>query len=260
MSLDDDEDQRERLPKLFGDYTFDRFVASPGNEDALKAAKTLAGQHGTADFPFQPNILFLHGGAGLGKTHMLVAIAHDILKRRPGGRVRYRTMEEFRGELLPAIRKKDLTNLVQSYSVLDVLLLDNVDELRHLERTQDEVRKILDLMANHGKAVALASALPLQDMPGLRIGLSSQLFSGYVFKLQPLDWKGRSTLIRNRLAMLTGRDHPAITEEAIEFLASLEVADIRELIGRLNRILFLFDAVRTPLTIELMVRALVQHE
>jgi chromosomal replication initiator protein len=229
------------IPPLFRDYTFQRFVEGPGNAQAAAIARTVAERHGKLETAIIPNGLFLHGRPGLGKTHLMIAIAQAVQQRHPHSWIAYRSAHSFREELTAALRARRLDFMRKRYLWLDMLLVDNLELLESMSRTRGEICAFLDSFLRCGKTVVLAGASPLEERGGLRDGLTSECFLGLVSEVNPLDKGGRAAILRSLLKEWQepqGRLLPTITEEGVEFLAGLELPDVRELSGLLNWMIF----------------------
>lgn len=155
------------FPPLFHRYTLDRFVVGPGNQLAFSAAKAVVDNHGKSNASFNMNPLFIYGGAGLGKTHLMIGIGQALRVRHPHLAIAYLKVDVFFHEVTSAIKNRNTEPLRRKYQQNDVLLLDDVQTLRSMERTQEEVFYILEYLLQHGKQIVITSDNAPQKLEGL---------------------------------------------------------------------------------------------
>lgn len=216
------------LPPAFEAFRLDTFVAHPGNELALRAAKAILEWR---EVPSAPNALFLHGASGVGKTHLAVAAARALAERCPGTRILYRTTEVVFEELTRALRSRSVSEFRQSYGQADILILDHLDQLEAMQRTQEELAIVLDAWLREGKVVLLVGAKPLSAMSALHDRLRTRLGSGLVVELTRPDFPARVEILQRHQAQTALGSRPRLGEEAIRALAAQDHADVRSLIG-----------------------------
>jgi len=212
--------------------TFDTFVVGPANRLAAAAARRAADSPGTSYNP-----LFLYSPSGLGKTHILSAIAHHAVKVRPDDKVVYQTMEGYLDELADALEEGERDELKEQYAGLDVLLLDDVQFLSGQPEAQELLLRTLDALSVSGSQIVLASDRPPSEIDGLDDRLISRFSGGLIVDIAPPEYETRVAITR-RKAEERGAELDAGVAEA---LARHPFRNIRELGGALNRILAVQD-------------------
>lgn len=207
--------------------TFDDFVVGGGNQFAHAAALAVATNPGT-----QYNPLLLYGGVGLGKTHLLRAIATRLREDHPDWRVRYVTADSFMAELVQAIRADDVPRFKTRFQHLDALLFDDVQLLAGRERTQEEFFHTFNALYERGKQLVLTSDRPPNELLGLQERLRNRFQWGLVADIQPPDLETRIAILQ-RKAEAEGTSLP---EDVALFIAEHARNNIRELQGAFTRI------------------------
>ena len=228
------------FPKLNTKYTFEEFVVGPSNRFAHAAAKAVCETPARAYNP-----LFIYGGAGLGKTHLMQAIGHDIL-RENNLKVLYMTSEEFTNQLISSIQSRSQIAFRNKYRTVDVLLIDDIHFIAGKDATQEEFFHTFNALHDAYKQIVLSSDRPPKDIPTLEERLVSRFEWGLVTDIQPPD-------IETRIAILKSKSEAMELEcpsDALFFIANLVKANIRELEGTFNRALGYARAHRCPLTLE----------
>ncbi|QDP20480.1 chromosomal replication initiator protein DnaA [Sphingomonas xanthus] len=209
-------------------YRFETFVVGKANEVACTAARTLA----TADsVAFNP--LFIHGGTGRGKTHLLHAIGQSFLERRPGARVVSMSAEKFMVEFIRALRENDTIGFKGRLRSADLLLIDDVQFIAGKDSTQEEFFHTMNEIITAGRRLVITSDRAPQDLDGIAPRILSRLSWGLVADINPADYELRLNIIDAKLAALPGVEMP---RAVVEFLARRISSSIRELEGALNRI------------------------
>jgi chromosomal replication initiator protein len=211
-------------------YTFERFVVGSGNRLAHASALAVAEQPGK-----HYNPLFLYGGVGVGKTHLLQAIGHRWVSK--GGSAIYVTSETFTNELIAAIRDGSTTEFRRRYRYVDILLVDDIHFIGGKEATQEEFFHTFNALYDHGKQIVLSSDRPPGELKILEERLRSRFAWGLLADIQPPDLETRVAILKAKAA-LRGRHVP---DEILEYLAARITQNIRELEGALNRLLALAD-------------------
>ncbi len=209
-------------------YTFDSFVVGSSNEMAYAACQAVSRYPGE-----KYNPLFLYGGVGLGKTHLMQAVGNEVLRRDPDKRIRYVTSEEFTNEFLSAIRNKKNRNFADLYRNLDVLIVDDIQFLGNKEATQEEFFHTFNTLHQSNSQIIMSSDKPPKAIPQLEDRLRSRFGMGIVADIQRPDLETRSAIIQH-LAAARGID---LSMDVIDYLARQYQHNIRELEGALTTIL-----------------------
>ncbi len=234
-------------PRLNPLYTFDTFVVADCNRLAHAAACAAARQNGAPEH----NPLFLYGESGLGKTHLMHAIAQRLLAQ--GCRVFYVTAEQYLSEFVFASRQKRNDEFRAKYRSLDALLLDDIQFLAGKERTQEEFFHTFNHLQSNGKQVVLASDEPPQSLTRFSPRLRSRFQSGLTADLAMFPATARLAFLRKKAPSLHADADPA----ALEFLASQAYANVRELEGALNRVVAYARLTGRPLDLSLVHAAII---
>jgi chromosomal replication initiator protein len=221
-------------------YTFDDFVIGPSNRFAHAAAKAVCETPARAYNP-----LFIYGGAGLGKTHLMQAIGHHIMRENKL-KVLYITSEEFTNELISSIQQRSQIAFRNKYRTIDVLLIDDIHFIAGKDATQEEFFHTFNTLHDAYKQIVLSSDRPPKDIPTLEERLVSRFEWGLVTDIQPPD-------IETRIAILKKKSIQAelnCPSDVLFFIANLVKANIRELEGTFNRVLGYARAHNCSLSIE----------
>jgi chromosomal replication initiator protein len=229
-------------------YTFDTFVPGPSNKFAHAAALAVAEAPPSKAY----NPLFVYGGVGLGKTHLLVAIAHHMATLAPRTRIRYVTSESFVTEFIKSVRERRGYQFQRQYRDVDVLLLDDVQFLARAEETQTEFFHTFNHLHQHERQIVIASDRPPQELGGIEERLRSRFRSGLVVDVQPPDLETRIAILQ----LKADRDHAPAPDEVLHFIASKFDSNIRELEGALLRVNAFASISRQPVDLALAERAL----
>ena len=223
-------------------YTFDTFVVGSSNQFAHAAARAVAE---TPSRSYNP--LFLYGGVGLGKTHLMHAIAHEVRKRSSGMRVLYLSAERFLNELINALRFERMLEFKRRYRELDVLLMDDVQFIAGKDSTQEEFFHTFNALHDAQKQIVVTSdALP-KEIPTLEERLRSRFEWGLIADIQPPDLEMKVAIIRKKAAT----EKVEVPNDVALFIAGTVKSNIRELEGRLNRVLAFSSLTGKPLSVEL---------
>lgn len=238
---------RTETNRLQPRYTFDSFVVGESNRLAAAAARSVA-ERPAASY----NPLFIYGGVGLGKTHLMQAIGNLTISLRPNLRVYYTAAENLFIELIQAIERNTRLEFKNKYRGLDLLLLDDIHYLIGKERLQEEVFYIFNNLHDGGSQIVFTSDRPPQDIPTLESRLASRLGSGLVVDIQPPDVETRVAILTRKAAL----DNIVLPEDVAFFIASHFRRSVRELEGSLNRLLAHASLEGRPLTVETAAEAL----
>ncbi len=209
-------------------YTFATFVPGPSNQFARAAAQSVADNPGRAYNP-----LFLYGGSGLGKTHLLHAIANQVLAHSPHASVRYVPTEQFVNEFINCVRHQRMAQFRQKYRPVELLLLDDVHVLAGKEGTQEEFFHTFNALHEAGHQIVLTSDTSPASIQGLEERLRSRFIWGLVADIQPPDLETKCAIIHEK-AHSDGFDLP---DEVVLFIARRVKENVRELEGYLNRVI-----------------------
>jgi len=223
-------------------YTFDTFVVGKSNEFAHAAARAVAESPSRSYNP-----LFLYGGVGLGKTHLLHAIGHSIRRSNPNLQVVYLAAEQFVNELINSIRFDRMPAFRERYRTIDVLLVDDIQFLANKERTQEEFFHTFNTLYTSQRQIILSSDSSPRQIPTLEERLRSRFEWGLITDIQSPDLETKVAILR-RKADLEGID---LTQDVAYFVARQVRSNIRELEGLLNRVLAFAALTGKPLSLEL---------
>lgn len=209
-------------------YTFENFIVGAGNELAYAACQSISQLPGT-----KYNPLFLYGGAGIGKTHLIQAVGNSILKQQPEKRVIYISSEQFVQEFVDALRFKKTTEFAKYYRSPDVLIIDDVQFIAGKEKMQEEFFHTFNALHQANKQIIISSDKPPRDIPTLEERLSSRFAGGMTIDMQIPDFETRCAIIQSK-----AHSHQIeLSVEVVEYLATLVQTNIRELEGVLNQLL-----------------------
>lgn len=228
-------------------YTFDTFVI--GNSNRLAHAAALA----VSEAPSKAyNPLFIYGGVGLGKTHLMHAIGHYILSHNPKSKVLYVSSEKFTNELINSIRDDKNEDFRNRYRTIDVLLIDDIQFIAGKERTQEEFFHTFNTLYESNKQIVISSDRPPKEIPTLENRLQSRFEWGLLADMQPPDFETRIAILKKK-AQLERLD---ISTDIMVFIANKIESNIRELEGSLNRIIAYSSLTNKPIDITLAEEAL----
>lgn len=248
--------EEDPFPQGFQRYTLDRFVVGPTSQLAFAAANAIVENYGRASTSLNMNPLFIYGGSGLGKTHLMIGIGKGLKARNPELRMAYLKVENFFNELTVAIRGKNTEPLRKKYQQHDVLLLDDVQILGKMERTQEEIFYIFEHLLQYGKQIIITSDKPPQKLEGLHDRLITRFKWGLTADIQPPDFETRVAILRKKLDDEVFRDLGAtVPEDVLTFIAHKAKGSVRDLEGLLTRVVFQSSFLGLPVSIEVAAQA-----
>jgi chromosomal replication initiator protein len=236
-----------RIGNLNPRYTFDDFVVGNSNRFAHAAAQAVAESPAMAYNP-----LFLYGGVGLGKTHLMHAIGHRVLQRNPNANIVYVSSEKFTNEFIIAIKNNQTVEFRNRYRHVDVLLIDDIQFISGKESTQEEFFHTFNELYNAGKQIVISSDKPPKALNPLEDRLRSRFEWGLIADIQPPDLETRIAILRSK-AELQGFPVPP---DVIQYLARRVPSNIRELEGSLNRIIAYAALNERQLSVDMAAAAL----
>ncbi len=228
-------------------YTFDRFVVGANNQLSAAACRAVA------EAPARMyNPLFIYGGVGLGKTHLMHAIGHAILGRDAGKRVAYISSERFTNDLIASIQEGRMADFRRRYREIDLLLIDDVHFLGEKERTQEEFFHTFNALHDAQRQIVMTSDRPPKEIPGLEERLVSRFEWGLVTDIKPPDLETRVAILRKKAE----DDEIALDDEVLTFIARNCRSNVRELEGAIIKLLAYSSLTRREVTTELAKEAL----
>ncbi len=228
-------------------YTFASFVVGNNNRFAHAAALAVA-EAPAASY----NPLFIYGGVGLGKTHLMHAIGNEILKNNRNSRILYVTSEAFTNELINAIKDNTGDQFRNKYRSIDVLLIDDIQFIAGKDRIQEEFFHTFNTLYESGKQVILSSDKPPKDIPLLEDRLKSRFEWGIIADISNPDYETRLAILRKKAQI----ENIIIDDEILSTIATRIDSNIRELEGALNKLTAKASLVQTPITMEMAERAI----
>ncbi|MFA5122360.1 chromosomal replication initiator protein DnaA [Zavarzinia sp.] len=224
-------------------FTFDNFVVGKSNELAHAAARRVA--EGEA-VKFNP--LFLYGGVGLGKTHLMHAIAWALRERAPHRKVIYLSAEKFMYQFIRALRFKDTMAFKEQFRSVDVLMIDDVQFISGKDSTQEEFFHTFNALVDHNRQVIISADRSPTDLEGIEERIRSRLGWGLVADIHPTDYELRLGILEQKVESAFTHEVP---RRVLEFLAHRITSNVRELEGALTRVVAHADLVGRPITVDM---------
>lgn len=223
-------------------FTFENFVVGKSNELAHAAARRVA--EAKDSVPFNP--LYLYGGVGLGKTHLMHAIGHAIAANSPEKKVLYLSAEKFMYRFIRALRFKDTMNFKDQFRSVDVLMIDDVQFIAGKDSTQEEFFHTFNALVDQNHQIIISGDRSPTDLEGMEERMRSRLGWGLVADIHPTDYELRLGILQSKVEQGKIEIEPRI----LEFLAHRITSNVRELEGALNRVLAYSDLVGRAVTLE----------
>jgi len=242
---DEEEDQYydDISAPLDPQFTFDNFIVGKPNELAYAAAQRVA-QSEVVSF----NPLFLYGGVGLGKTHLMHAVAWNIKKRNPKKNVVYLTAEKFMYQFIKALRFKNIMSFKEQFRSVDVLMIDDVQFIIGKDNTQEEFFHTFNTLIDKKRQIIISADKSPADLEGLEDRLKSRLGWGLVADIHPLTYELRLGIIQAKAEQKSMK----LTKDVLEFLADKITNNVREMEGALNRLAVHASLQESDITVDLV--------
>ncbi|HET8709248.1 MAG TPA: chromosomal replication initiator protein DnaA, partial [Candidatus Saccharimonadales bacterium] len=209
-------------------YTFDNFVVGAGNELAFAACQSIAQSPGQ-----KYNPLFLYGGVGIGKTHLMQAVGNAVVARTPSAKVIYISTEQFVQEFVQALRYKKASDFANHYRSADVLIVDDIQFIAGKEKMQEEFFHTFNTLHQANKQIIISSDKPPKEIPTLEERLRSRFAWGMSIDMQTPDFETRCAIIQTKAST----QNTVLENDVVEYLATNIQTNIRELEGALNQLL-----------------------
>jgi len=222
-------------------YTFDGFVIGAGNQFAHAASRAVAERPSKAYNP-----LFLYGGVGMGKTHLMQAIGHEVKKREPSMAISYVSSEKFTNEMINALRYNKMTSFREKYRTMDVLLIDDIQFLIHKERTQEEFFHTFNALHENLRQIVIASDRPPKELAEIEDRLRSRFEWGLIADIQPPDLETKVAILQKKAE--SERFH--LPTDVALYIASNIRSNVRELEGALIRLTAYFSLTGGELNLQ----------
>ena len=242
------EPEASKRSNLNPNYTFDTFVVGSNNRFAQSASLAVAESPGEAYNP-----LYIYGGPGLGKTHLMHSIGHFILERNPEAKVLYVTSEEFTNEVIESIRSGNasaMNKFREKYRTIDVLMIDDVQFIIGKESTQEEFFHTFNHLHVSGKQIIISSDKPPKDIETLEARLLTRFEWGLIADISSPDYETRMAILRKK-EELDGLEKYHIPDEVMQYIAYNIKSNIRELEGALNKLVALSNLENREITISM---------
>ena len=249
MEVDNDAASSFRTSPINPNFTFDSFVAGAGSKFVYAAAKSVAENPGET---FNP--LFIYGESGLGKTHLMHAIANYIAQNSPEKKVLYTTSENFLNDLIDSITQKTGAKFRYHYRNVDVLMIDDIQFLKARTQLQEELFHTFNELSAQNKQIVLTSDRPPKEIATLEERLRTRFEGGMIADVQPPDAETKIAILKRKAL---DKKCP-VPDDVLEFLAQNSGHDVRTLEGRLTKVIFASKLHEEPITLALAKRALLE--
>ncbi len=247
LEVEEDAAENFQASPINKNFTFDSFVAGSGSKFVYAAAKSVAENPGEA---FNP--LFIYGESGLGKTHLMHAIANYVAQHSPEKKVLYTTCENFLNEFIDSIAQKNSAKFRFHYRNVDILMIDDIQFLKNKTQVQEEFFHTFNELSAQNKQIVLTSDRPPKEIATLEERLRTRFEGGMIADIQPPDPETKIAILKRKAL---DRKCP-VSDEVLEFLARDSGHDVRTLEGRLTKVIFASKLHEEPITLSLAKLAL----
>lgn len=231
-------------------YTLDSFIVGSFNELAHAAAQQVIRNLGTSYNP-----LFIYGGVGLGKTHLIQAIGNEVLSHNPSLKVRYVPSEKYMGEIVDALKNQEMNKLKEKYRTVDLLIMDDIQFIARTEKMQEEFFHTFNSLYERNKQIIISSDRPQQAISTLEPRLKSRFEGGMTADVGLPDYETRLTILKAKVE----QKKIAIPEDVLAFIAENIKNNIRELEGALNRMVMATKLSNKPLDVDSAKKIIADH-
>jgi chromosomal replication initiator protein len=248
-AVDGTGEPEQALSSLNPKFTFDSFVVGACNQFAHAAAEAVAKNPSRSYNP-----LFLYGGVGMGKTHLMHAIGRSLMDKFGSMRIIYTSSERFMNEMIACIRTERMSQFHQRYREADVLLVDDIQLLGNKERTQEEFFHTFNELHDHQKQIVISSDSPPKDIPGLLERLRSRFEWGLLADIQPPDLETKMAILDKKAEI----EHIKLPDDVRTFMASKTKSNVRELEGALVKLIAYSSLTGTPINLQ-MAQQVLKH-
>ena len=239
---DSEREKTQRASNLVAKYTFENFVIGASNQFAHAACVAVANQPGD-----NYNPLFIYGGVGLGKTHLVNAIGHHTTAQRPGVKVVYLSSESFMNELIASLRRDKMDEFKRKFRNVDILILDDVQFIAGKERTQEEFFHTFNSLYESHKQIVITSDKFPKEIPGIEDRLRNRFEWGLIADIQPPDMETRVAILQKKAEV----ESVHLPHDVAIFLASNIDSNVRELEGCLTRLGAFASLTKATITVDL---------
>ncbi len=230
------------ISKMFNPrYSLDNFTIAPENRLAHAAAQTVS-KHPGENY----NPLFIYGGVGLGKTHLLQSVGREILRNDPSKVVVYTTTESFTNELIEGIQARNMNRFRNKYRKIDTLIIDDIQFIANKDRTQEEFFHTFNTLYDAGKQILISSDRPPQELTLLNDRLTSRFESGMIVDVKMPDYETRLAILKNKCQIT----QVFISDQVLEFIAFNIDSSVRALIGVLNQVIAQYELEHVAPTVK----------